>query len=364
MPIWKHPEKTGQGRLAMEKENTEGTGQEGTPEVEKKPEEKPEKTPEAPVHVGDDDLKISNTGQRVRAIIVVLIALGAAGAAIWYFNEKAKKEEAIQEVKTDFQVVHDNGYNAFWKETQVDIKALKSNEDFEVKIKEILANSSVGYARHIKDKALPILAAKLPDYKSLTAPTEFAVEVAAVATAAENLHNAWKEFAGEVEAYEVYLEAKSKLTDSGNAWLGIQGDPKDEEFLIKGANYLNLVRCILVDKIAFEIEPQDLQYRIEDTCAKNAEQAQWFRRVISDCMPKLLDKNTEADDYFNKTIEAYQKAAPGDTKSVFGVEHCLGLARDTFESEIINKIAAAWAEYVKAQNALLEKIKVEQKKLK
>ena len=344
----------------MENENTEGTGQEETPEVK----ETPEKTPEAPVHTGDDDLKISNTGQRVRAIIVVLIALGAAGAAIWYFNEKAKKEEAIQGVKTAFQLVHDNGYNAFWKETQVDIKALKSNEDFEIKIKEILANSSVSYARHIKDKALPILAAKLPDYKSLVAPAEFGVEVAAVATAAENLHNAWKEFIGEVEAYETYLEAKNKLTDSGNAWLGIQGDPKDEEFLVKGINYLNLVRCILVDKIAFEIEPQDLQYRIEDTCAKNAEQAQWFRRAMSDCMPKLLAKNTEADDYFNKTIEAYGKVPPGDTKSVFGVEKCLGLARDTFESEIINKIAAAWAEYVKAQNALLAKIKDEQKKLK
>ncbi len=63
----------------MENENTEGTGQEETPEVK----ETPEKTPEAPVHTGDDDLKISNTGQRVRAIIVVLIALGAAGAAIW-----------------------------------------------------------------------------------------------------------------------------------------------------------------------------------------------------------------------------------------------------------------------------------------
>ena len=340
----------------MENENTEGTGQEETPEVEN--------TPKAPVTAVDDDLKISNTGQRVRAIIVVLIALGAAGAAIWYFNEKAKKEEAIQDVKTAFQLVHDNGYNAFWKETQVDIKALKSNEDFEIKIKEILAASSVGYARHIKDKALPILAGKLPDYKNLIAPSQFAVEVANVAAAVEKLHNAWKEFVGEVGAYEVYLDAKSKLTDSGNAWLGIQGDPKDEEFLVKGANYLNLVRCILVDKIAFEIEPQDLQFRIEDTCAKHADQAQWFRRVISDCMPKLLAKNTEADEYFTKTIDAYQEAAPGDTKSVFGVEKCLRISRETFESEIINKIAAAWAEYVKAQNALLEKIKDEQEKLK
>ena len=86
----------------------------------------------------DEDIKISNTGLRIRAIAVGLVAvIGAIAALVWFSNKQAEMERH-EKAKTDFHAVHAKGYSAFWIKAQVDIKSLKSNTDLEAKMKQII----------------------------------------------------------------------------------------------------------------------------------------------------------------------------------------------------------------------------------
>lgn len=339
----------------MDNENMEGTDG-GMPEA-------PAPTP-APVP--DEDINISRPGPKIALILVLLLAVGAG--AYYYFGvmvPKQELEQSINDVKAEFQKVHDAGWESFWKESQIDIKEMKSNAEFEAKIKEILAVSAVAYARHIREKALPILEKEVPKYKEIKAPAELSGEVTAVANAAESFLTAWNDFLGNLDKYEDYIEAKGKLTESGNHWLGIQGDPENEKFKKGAINYVNLAKCILVDKIMFEMEPAQLRDNLENTCAGDAtKKVDWFTRVAADCMPKLLEKNPEADEYYTKTLEKYRKAEMPDTSSVFAVEACLGKGRDALEVKLAEDLFRARVDYGKAQNALLKKIKEELDRLK
>ena len=335
----------------MNDEHTEGTGGEGLPEV-----------PASPL-VGHDDVKISNTGQRIRAILVVLVVIVAAAGALYWWNSKKQEIERHEAVRTDFQKVHTAGYTAFWKESEVDIKEMKTNQDFEARLKDILATGAVRYNKHLKEKCLPVLEKALPDYKSLSAPVEYGEQVDAVGKAAEALYQAWKDLSAELDNYEQYIEANKKLDDSGNSWLGCQTDPEKEKFRLKAINYVKLVQCVLGDSgVVFEIEAENLGEKLEATC--DTGEADWFRRVASECMPKLLGTDAAEDDVFKQTLEKYRKAETPDTKSVFGIKDCLKRGRAAMESEVIEKIALAWAGYVKAQNALLDAVEAKLKELR
>lgn len=320
----------------------------------------------APAPLPEEDVNISRPGPKIALVVILLLAI--AGGVYFYFGimvPKQKLEDSINAVKADFQKVHDAGWEAFWKESQIDIKEIKDNTAFEAKLKEILSMSSVAYAKHLKEKAMPILDKQVPLYKALQAPAELAPEVTAVIAAAERLQTAWKDLLGHLEMYEGYLDARKELTESGNHWLGIQGDTSADKFKVKAINYINLARCILVDKIAFEMEPDQFRDNIENTCeGDEAKKVEWFNRVAADCMPKLLEKNPEADEYFTKTLEKYSKAEMPDTSSVFGVEACLDKGREALEMKMAEDLFKARIEYGRAQNALLAKIKEELEKLK
>ena len=198
-----------------------------------------------------------------------------------------------------------------------------------------------------------VLEKALPDYKSLKAPIEYGEEIDAMGKAAEALYQSWKDLSAELDNYENYLDAKKKLDDSGNSWLGCQTDPEKEKFKLKAINYVKLVQCILGDSaVIFEVEAQELGNKLEATC--DTGQAEWFRRIAGDCMPKLLLKDATENEVFKQTLEKYRKSEMPDTKSVFGIKDCLKRGRDAAESEAIEKIALAWAGYVKAKNALLD----------
>lgn len=321
----------------------------------------PEAPPAAPAPEPGGDVKISNTGQRIRAILVVIIVIAIAAVVLWIYHGKQKEVERYEQLRTDFSKIHNLGYNAFWKESQVDIKEMKTNQDFEARLKEILGSTAVAYSKHILDDALPILEQKLPDYAELTGPNEAAGEgktyadlVKDVSDAANGLYDAWKSFADEVAKYDTYIEARKKLDDSGNSWLGAQQDPENVKYRTKGIQYVALVKCVLSDQgMIFEIDPEELSSKLEDTCLN--EKPAWWRRVTDECLPKLLEP-TEDDVIYKQTVESYSKLEKLDTKSVFGIKNCLDRSRDEFETEIIEKIAMAWATYVKAQNALLDAV--------
>ncbi len=337
----------------MEKENMEGTGG-GMPEAP------------APLPTHDDDVNISRPGPKIALVVILLLVIG--GGAYFYFGMMVPKQElndSIVAFKSDFQKVHDNGYEAFWKESQIDIKEMKDNKEFEAKLNEILAVSAVAYSTHLRDNAMPILDKAIPEYKALQAPVQIATEAQAVTAAAEGMQTAWKDFQGQVDKYEEYLAARKELTESGNHWLGIQGDHENAKFRVKAVNYLNMARCIMVDKIAFEMEPDALRGTLEDSCkGEDDKRLEWFSRVISDCMPKLLQKNSEADEYFTKTLDKYRKSEMPDTGSVFGVENCLDKGREALEYKLASDLFKARIDYGKAQNALLTKVKEELEKLK
>lgn len=310
----------------------------------------------APAPLGGDDMdvKISNTGQRVRAILVVLIAVGAAVGAIWWYNNKQQQIQRHEDVKAAFQKADTMGYQDFWNKSQIDIKEMKTNELFASRVQAILAEDAMRYAKFMNEECIPIWDKALPEYKGITAPVEYAAELDAVVKAAEELRGVWKSLADDILALEPYFSAKSDLKKAGDAWLGVQ-TTDDEKHLVKGMAYVNTVQCILGDSaVIFEVKPDELGYKIEDTCMKD--RAAWFRRVGMDCMPKLLEKGGEPSDVFKQTLEAYKKAEMPDTKSVFGITDCTDKAYEVFEGELIEKIATAWVNYVKAKNAFIEKI--------
>ena len=317
----------------------------------------------------DDDIKISNTGQRVGAIIVALIAIAGAIAVVWHFNEKAKKEAAIDKVKADFQLVHTNGYEAFWKMTQIDLKEIKSNEDFGIKLKEILAVSSVAYNNHIKKKALPILKKAVTDFKAIQAPSQFADSIKAVTNAMEELQDAWTSTTKELDIYETYLESREELDKSGGQWLGLQQEPDNEEYKTKGIAYINTIQCIMTNTILMDVEnPADLATFLKNTCAKADAKADWFRHAAGECMPKLLKKTAEETEVITATIKHYndefKKDGTLDNDSVFAVKECLDKSRNMLEGIMSDRIAKAWYNYSKAKNTLISLIDEEQKKLR
>jgi hypothetical protein len=321
----------------------------------------PEAPPPATPPTGGGDVKIKNTGQRIGAILVVIIVLAVVAVVLWLYHGKQQEIERYEQLRADFSQVHNAGYIAFWKESQVDIKEMKTNQDFEARLKEILGATAVAYSKHILEEALPILEKSLSSYAEITAPNEQAGEgktyadlVKEVSDSATGLHDAWKSFADEIAKYADYLEARKKLDKAGNAWLGAQGDPENDKFKAKSIQYVALVKCVLADQgVVFEIDPQELSNKLEDTCLND--KPGWWRRVTDECMPKLIE-NVEADAVYDQTLEAYRKAEMPDTKSVFGIKSCLDRSQEEFESEIIENIAKAWATYVKAQNSLLDAV--------
>ena len=302
---------------------------------------------------GDVDIRISNTGQRVRAIAVVVIAVIAiVVVVVWYSGQKAEIERHEQ-ARVDFQKAHTAGYLDFWSKTQVDIKTLKSNMDFELKMKQILSDGPVAYANYVKEKCLPILDQALPTYKSVTVPTEYADKMSAVTKATEQMRDAWNSFSDELLKFEKYFKGKKMLDKTANAWFGAQ-QSNSEKYKLDGFKYFRLLECVMPGKKIEEIKTTDLNYTVLESC--RTDKAGWFRRVAYECLPGLLAKAEEPNDAFATALEGSRGEERMDHSSKFGIEDCLKSTRGELESEIIEKLAVAWADYVKAQNALLGEI--------
>jgi hypothetical protein len=320
--------------------------------------------PEAPIGGGgDDDVTISNTGQRIRVILVLIVLVAVGIGVMMHMNKKRDQEAAIEKVKTDFAALHNGGYKAFWKSARLELDTMKSNADFEGKIKEYLNITSVQYAEHIKKTAIPILEELAPKYRNIEAPNALVPEVGEVADAVEALLAAWRKFSTEIDMYKGYLENLNKLETAGDQWFGAQSDPKKEEYVEMGVRYVNVVHCILKNQTLMEHEPIDLSFRVADTCAIADEQAEWFRRVAFGCLDRLGGEPVVPDELYNEIIKKYNKADPHDTKSKFAIINCLKLARSSYESELSDEIALAWANYTKAQNALIAAIAQKKKEL-
>jgi hypothetical protein len=266
-------------------------------------------------------------------------------------------------VKNDFAALHNGGYKAFWKTAKLELDTMKTNADFEGRIKEYLEMTSVKYAEHIKKNAIPILEEVVPKYKAIETPSSVSVEMKAVADSVAALLAAWRKFSSELDMYEGYLANMTKLDTAGDQWFGAQQEPEKEEYMADGVRYVNVVQCILIDKTLMDYDPLDLSYRVADTCAKADEQSAWFRRVAFNCLDKLGGAPVVPDELYKEIVKKYNKADPRDSKSKFAIINCLKLSRNTYETELSDEIALAWANYTKAMNTLLDTIAKKKKEI-
>ena len=305
-----------------------------------------------------DDIDVSNKGQRIVIILVAIIILAAAGFGFMVFSRKQSEKAKIDNLKKDFITVNANGYKLFWKKAQIDLKVMKSNADFQAKLKEYLNVSSVSYAKHIKKEAIPVLETAIPKYKALESYGVAIPELKALTFALESLISSWQEFSDEVVLYEGYLKNKSKLDALGGQWMAAQQNPKDDKSRSDAAKYVKIINCILGDKKIADYDPWNLSLRVADTCAKVDHQPQWFKKVAFSCLD-YANQPVEADDIYTATVEKYNKIELDnqDTKSVFAVKNCLKLSRDSFEAALSDKIAAGWTDYVKKKLAFINAIK-------
>jgi hypothetical protein len=304
--------------------------------------------------VGSDeeirDVKITNTGQRIRAIAVLLLALAAAAGYFYWSSQKQAEIEQYERARADFQKAHAKGYTSFWADAQVDVKEMKTNEDFALRMKQIISEQAVGYANHLKESSIPILDKALPDYKAISVPSVYVEKTNALTKSYEALRESWNVFSDELLRLDKFYPAKKKLEKVSSAWLGAQ-QSGDEKYTKDAYTYYVLMECVLPGKNLGEIELADINNAIRDSCMNN--RSQWFARVAFDCMPKLLESPGDPNEAFTALLEKAKKAEKVDFSSKFGIEDCLKECRPKFDDEIIEKLALAWANYVKSQNDFL-----------
>ena len=255
------------------------------------------------------------------------------------------------------------GYTDFWTKTQVDVKALKSNEDFELKMKQLIAADPVRYGNYVKEQCLPIMDKALPEYKGVVVPGAYADKMNAVVKAAEQLREAWNTFADELLKFESYFKGKENLDKVADAWFGAQQSDADK-YKTNAYKYFKLLGCVLPEQKVGEISVLDLNDTVRNSCIGKEKRVPWFRRVAFECLPNLRGDAGEPSEEFAEAIKASRKEERMDHSSKFAIEDCLKSSRDWVESDIIEPLAVVWAGYVKAQNALLDAIEGELKKLR
>ena len=308
----------------------------------------------------DDDIKISNTGQRVTAIVVVVILIAAVIGVLVFLQGKQKEIQKVEDVKTAFQKAHNTGYVEFWKKVQVDIKSMKTNTDFEARLRQVTVDP-VRYAKHIKESGLPILDKALPEYKAIIAPPEFQKNLDDVAKAVEAIRTSWDDFASEYLKLEDYFSAVDKLETASSHWLGWQQKPGTEKFLLNAVRYHKMLTCIMSGKSITDLDYGSMESEVTNTCAKGDEKAEWFRRFAFECVPMLKSGTLKPDALFEAAVEKAKEQM--DTTSKFGIDTCIKRTKEEFESEEIQKLAGPWLQYIKAQNALLDAVDAKLKSL-
>lgn len=301
----------------------------------------------------EPELKITNTGSRIAAIVIVSLLVIAGIAVLVMMNNKKKEIQKYEDVRAAFQKAHTAGYVDFWKQVQVDVKGMKSNEEFEAKMRTVTTDQ-VRYARHIKEQGIPVIDKALPEYKAVAAPPDLTAKVVQVTTALEELRAAWDGFASEYAKFADYFRANEKLESASGHWLGFQQDPSSEKFMESAVKYFKVLQCIFKDQKINELDFENMESEVAATCAAASAKPEWFRHVAFECLTILNGTDGVPDDAFNAAVKA---AAPAnDTTSKFGIDTCLKKSKEDFEAEEFGKLAVPWMTYIKAQNELLKAI--------
>lgn len=212
----------------------------------------------------------------------------------------------------------------------------------------------VRYARHIKEKGIPVIDKALPEYKAIAAPSDMMEKVVKISTAVEDLRAAWDGFASEYARFEDFFRANEKLEGASSHWLGFQQNPSSEKFMVDAVKYFKVLQCIFKDQKVNELDYANMESEVTATCATAAGKPEWFRHVAFECLEILNGTAGAPDDAFNTAVKAAAEAF--DTTSKFGIDTCLKKSKEYFEADAFAKLAVPWMEYIKAQNELLDAI--------
>lgn len=295
--------------------------------------------------MGPIDEKISNTGQRVRAVLVIIVLLAIGiGGYVWWSGKKTEIARH-EKVKKDFAAAHVAGYKTFWDTCKIPISEMKNNQIMMGRLDKMALGSEESFGKFIKTTCLPVWDQALPLYRGILGPEAYRTVLEKIAEDAQAIQKAFVALGDFLVAYPERVRFSQKITDAGNKWLLYQQGGDVEKSLIPADNYVHLMQCILKDKPLADISVDILQDTLRMTCAKDA--WPWFDRVERECMP-IMDKTEKSgDDLLDQCMKAFVSAENLDGSSVFGITDCLKKAENQRRKEILTEVTKAWMNYTK-----------------
>jgi hypothetical protein len=312
-------------------------------------------------NVSIDDMKVSNTAQRVRVIVGIAVIVVLAAIGLIFFMNSARDVEAHKAARAAFDEAHKKGSAAFWVKARIETASFKDASEFNSQVLKAMRKSLVKYAQLLKGEALPILDSGLAAYQAVKAPEAYKDKLAAVLEAYKGERDAVTNFAGQLLMIDGLLEAKTKLRRMNDAWFNAQ-TWEDPQYGVEGFRYYKLVSCLLEGRPLIEIPAVDLMAEISKSCSEKKDA--WFKRAALECFPMLLTADEQPSTAYNETVAAYRKK--GAEKKPEGVESlidetssdaigaCVEDCEREFEYVLVAQLKASWDKYEAARKAFLD----------
>jgi len=307
----------------------------------------------------DENIQVSNTGQRIRAIVGVIIVLVGAGIGIYFWMGSQKELEKHKNVLAAFTAAHTKDYFGFWTKAQIVSANLDNSAEIESQLLKIIRKTPVGYGKLLKNQALPIFDEGMADFQAIQAPPAYADKLKAVVEAYRSLGDAVKSVSDELIMLDSYLESEVKLNRLNNAWFNAQ-TWDDPQYHPEAFRYYKLLRCLLNDRKLGDMAPLDIAAAVTKRCADENDKAGLFRLVAFGCYPALLSAAAEPDQEFKDTLAAYYKIFKGksedkvDGTSKDALVECMKTSRVEFENDLVGKLKKGWEDYSKARKEFLD----------
>jgi hypothetical protein len=312
-------------------------------------------------NVSIDDMKVSNTAQRVRVIVGVAVVVVAAAIGLVVFMNSARDTEAHKAARAAFDDAHKKGSAAFWVKAHIETASFKDASEFNTQVLKAMHKSLVKYAQLLKGEALPVLDSGLAGYQAVKAPDAYKDKLAAVIDAYKAEREAVSNFAGQLLMIDGLLEAKTKLRRMNDAWFNAQ-TWEDPQYGVEAFRYYKLLSCLLEGRPLIEVPAVDLMGEVSKGCSEKKDA--WFKHAALECFPALVAADQQPDTTYNATVAAYR--AKGVEKKPEGVESlidetsadaigaCVEDCQREFEYVLVAQLKTAWDKYEAARKAFLD----------
>jgi hypothetical protein len=331
---------------------------------------------------GDDlgDLKVKRGAGPVVAVLLLLVAIGGIGAAVWYFAFKEDPAFVHENFRTQiFGTVHNQYYDPFWTCALggQPLSNFKNNTELVARI-QLPAKQGSAVAKlnaeRIKssDNCLPLLAKAIPEYRAINTnpetPAEYQPMIEELATNLEGIQTAWTEYADFHAVSADREEFRERILKRGADWIRYVEKTRDKAVRdltdvqkTNGAAYCNFVQCVLGDTpyTSFVTEGDELetsaQYKVADhleLACDNGGAA--YIAKLQACRVSLFSADG------NEVTKAIDEAAAHwakqdlDTQSGAPIFECLERNEESQGKAVAVNIAKAWYDFTKSYNKLYE----------